>query len=393
MLRTKIGMHIGTAVIVACGLMTYGELVDAAESEVPEPFQGFDNDSKYTISYDDLTALLERMVVDVGLSNRQILPSARAVTGTRMRTKVKRYTEHEGNRFFYEGFRDNDAARQYLRDIQADLEGLPSRTPLAKFSRDEQLAYWLNLYNVTVLNQVIAMYPKRSLQGDLQGSDSIFSKKLLNVAGVPLSLDDIQYTILKQNYDDDPLILYGLYQGIVGGPNIRKAAYTGDEVYDALDENAYEFINSNRGTLQTSKGDFRVAHFYERNRSYFPDFDADLREHLLAYVEDGLERSQLQVASKLDPSVQDWTVTDLGGTDHEVAGSLSHNNAALLDAYRGPRRQNGSIMVATVIVHKPRESDKEPQRVDSIDAIEAIPLKVDGAQIEDVPEETEDMSE
>jgi hypothetical protein len=36
-----------------------------------------------------------------------------------------------------------------------------------------------------------------------------------------MSLDDIQFTILRQNYDNDPLIIYGLYQGNIGGPNIR----------------------------------------------------------------------------------------------------------------------------------------------------------------------------
>jgi hypothetical protein len=55
-------------------------------------------------------------------------------------------------------------------------------------------------------------------------------KKLLTVDGVALSLNDIQFNILKHNYANNPLIIYGLYQGVIGGPNIRKSAYTGATV-------------------------------------------------------------------------------------------------------------------------------------------------------------------
>ena len=117
----------------------------------------------------------------------------------------------------------------------------------------------------------------------------MLSKKLLTVAGMPLSLNDIQFTILKQNYDNDPLIIYGLYQGYIGGPNIRKRAYTGADVYRSLANNAIEFTNSNRGTYSKDEKVFRVSSLYERNRVYFPDFNSDLSKHLLVYLE-GYER-------------------------------------------------------------------------------------------------------
>jgi hypothetical protein len=345
--------------------MAFG-VAGAAEQVVPDPFRGFDDKSRYAINYDDLSDLLGRVVVDVGISSRDIADPPRPKTGTRMKTKVKRYTVREGNRFFYETFTDNEASQQYLRDIQNSLERLPSETPLDHFSRDEQLAYWLNLYNVTVLNEIIAVYPRRSLQKLLQSNDSILSQKLLTVAGVPLSLNDIQFTILKQNYDNNPLIIYGLYQGVVGGPNIRRTAYTGDDVYRALEENAYEFINSNRGTFSNDASIFLVSSFYDRSREFFPQFNSDLSQHLLTYLEGDL-RVRLELATELDPSISDWTVTDLGGTRHEVGGSFANNHAAMLDAYQGPRRRDGGIMVASVEVKRDKkERDKDAETLEEI---------------------------
>jgi hypothetical protein len=372
-----------SAILMVLGCLTAYGLALAAEPAVPEPFKRFDDNSKYTINYDDLSDLLGRVVVDVGISERKIVDPPAPKTGTRMKPKVKRYTEGEGNRFFYEAFADNEAGREYLRNIKQSLEQLPTEIPLERFSRDEQLAYWLNLYNVTVLNEIIDVYPQRSLQKLFRGKDSMLRQKLLTVSGIPLSLDDIQFTILKENYNNNPLIIYGLYQGIVGGPNIRKSAYTGNDVYRALEENAYEFINSNRGTFSNDENIFMVSNLYDRSRAFFPEFDSDLAEHLLTYLE-GNERERLLVATTLDPSISDWTVTDLGGTRHEVGGSFAYNHAALLDAYQGRRRANGGILVAGVeVVRDKKVHDKDAEDAAAIEEMGQTPVDM-GADPEEI---------
>lgn len=378
--------HIGAAILVFCGFLMICGRATGAESAVPEPFQGHDDSSAYSINYDDLSDLLRTVVVNTGRSNRVVGRQSQDITGTRMKPKVKRLTNGEGNMFHYEAFTDNEAARHFLRKIQESLQQAPTEAPLENFSRNEQLAYWLNLYNVTVLNEIITVYPRRSLKSLLLGEDSIFSRKLLTVSGVSLSLDDIQHTILRQNYDNNPLIMYGLYQGIVGGPNIRTSAYTGADVYLALEDNASEFINSNRGTFFGDEGILRVSTLYDRNSAYFPDFDLDLSQHLLKYLE-GDVRVHLQTANTFEPNINDWTVTDLGGTRHEVGGSLANSNAALLDAYRGNRRNiDGSVRAASLEVNrKKKESEEDP---DSIEDMERFP--VEGASVEDVAT-TEDV--
>lgn len=373
--------YIDTTVVVLCGVLTLYEVANATDSAVPEPFQRFDDNSKYSITYDDLSGLLGNVVVNSGPSTRAITNVPADITGTRMKAKVKRFTANEGNRFFFETFKDNDAGQEFLRSIQKNLEQLPGETPLEKFSRDEQLAYWLNLYNVTVLNEIIAVYPKRTLKRLFMGKNSIFEKKLLMVSGIPLSLNDIQFTILNQNYDNNPLIIYGLYQGIVGGPNIRSSAYNGENVYYTLEENAFEFINSNRGTFTNDEVIFRVSSLYERNKGYFPDFDSDLTSHLMLHIE-GKERDALQAASRLKPDINDWTVTDLGGTRHdEIGRSLAHNNAALLDSYRSNRRNiDGSIRAASLEMKREKKDRKEDDV--KLEDLERFP--VGGASVEEV---------
>ena len=296
-----------------------------------EPFRGHDPDSKYRIFFDDLNEMYKSLVVNVGRSTREVSQMSTAKTGTRMKQTSRRKTSNEGNRFYYEFFKKEEENRELLELILRNYEAIPSEVPLSYFSRDEQLAYWVNLYNLAMINEVVKVYPKRSLKKVVSGRKAVQKKKLLNVAGVPLSLDDIQYEILGPNYDNNPLIMYGLYQGIIGGPNIRKSAYTGSNVWRNLANNAEEFINSNRGTYPKNESVFNVSSLYERNGFYFPDFEADLREHLLAYLEPP-EKYELESATKIDPDIDDWSVTDLFGSHTRIGGSFADSSAALLDA-------------------------------------------------------------
>ncbi|MGB5346708.1 MAG: DUF547 domain-containing protein [Woeseia sp.] len=312
-------------------------LTNAAESAVPEPFRGFDASSTYTISYEDLNSLLSATVLAVGRSDRDTAAPTQAKTGTRVKNKVNNKTANEGNRFYFESFKDTPEYADLLNNIQSSLEKVPDEVPLRYFSRNEQLAYWINLYNVTLLKELVALYPQRSLKKVVAGNKSILSEKLLTVAGVPLSLDDIQHTILRENYNNSPLVIYGLYQGIIGGPNIRRRAYTGDTVHESLQRNAAEFINSNRGTFARDETVFRVSSLYERNSDFFANFDADLKAHLLEFLE-GSHKRGLQTATAIRPDINDWTITDLYGSFRQKGGSAADNRAALMGAI-----QNTSI--------------------------------------------------
>ncbi len=349
-------IHIFSTTFLIFGLFSISVMAGDTDSTVPDPFQRFDDKSRLTINYTDLNSLLEAVVLDTGRSNRKKASSSQTQTGTRMKVSVNRATVNEGNRFYFEIFRDNEKNQQTLRNIRRRLENIPAATPLEKLSRDEQLAYWLNLYNTTILDEIVRVYPKRDLEDLLVGKKSIMSEKLLMVAGVPLSLNDIQFTILRLNYDTNPLIIYGLYQGIIGGPNIRKTAYSGKYVYADLIDNAMEFINSNRGTEGKSKRVFRVSSLYERNELFFANFEADLTGHLLTYLE-GDERIDLQAATKIKADIDDWTVTDLFGSSRNLAGSLASSNAALVGAVTGGNSSRLSAKAAGMSRYSPEVLD------------------------------------
>jgi hypothetical protein len=301
----------------------------AAESKIPEPFQGEDNTSPYTISYDDYTSLLNLIVLDTGRSFRESASRTKAKTGTRLKSRRSIYTALEGNRInFAEIEKDNNLA--VISDIRKSLERVPEEVPLAQFSSQEQLAYWLNLYNITVIEQVAQLYPRKKIEDELyDDDDGVMYQKLLTVSGIPLSLNDIHHNIILEKFGYNPLVMYGLFQGVIGGPNIRTAAYTGSEVFRQLQDNAEEFINSNRGTFEEDRGVMRISEFYETNRRLFGNFDVDLRRHLALYANSEYAYA-LDNAERFKANISDMSISDIMGSERVFGGSLADNTAALL---------------------------------------------------------------
>ncbi|HAU28548.1 MAG TPA: DUF547 domain-containing protein [Rhodospirillaceae bacterium] len=121
--------------------------------------------------------------------------------------------------------------------------------PIAQYSRNEQLAYWINLYNALTLQLVLDHYPVRSLE-DINISPGLFQKgpfykKLLKVDDIALSLDDIRNGILLPVFKD-ARIHYALTLASLDSPNLLPRSFTAATADALLDQAAISFINHPR---------------------------------------------------------------------------------------------------------------------------------------------------
>jgi hypothetical protein len=149
-------------------------------------------------------------------------------------------------------FRYADVSSADLKLLNAYILRLTSLDP-RDYQRSEQRAYWLNLYNALVLRSVLRDYPLKIL-----AIESIKAKYLVRVAGVKLSLEDIENRILRPLWQDRKTI-FGLSCAALSCPNIRRQAFTSANTKLLLERSVREFINHPRGVnlqnkrLQTSR--------------------------------------------------------------------------------------------------------------------------------------------
>lgn len=305
-------------IVSILGLVFLTDNAFSQGGDVAERFSAFDPNSKVRVNHEPLSDYLAQTVFPVGRSHR-ILGEEKVETyrGSRIKTaKPLEPSRYEGGRLFIHAFtEDHDA---FFKVYQEGLERLSERRSLSEFNKDQQLAYWLNLYNVIVINKIVEEYPIRrlkSLRSTKRRKKSFWDEKVTTVEGVPLSLKNIE-TILFNNFES-PLVAFGLWQGSIGGPRLNNLAFTGSNVWNLLEENAVEFVNSNRGLRPPAGSRMSVSKFYEWVKPAFGTRDSDVLGFIKRYADSNFVPGIGSVSS-LNYNLYNWVVADvMGGTLHQ----------------------------------------------------------------------------
>ena len=210
-------------------------------------------------------------------------------------------------RFDYAGLaaRDRAALDGYIARLTA--------TPVSSLNRDEQLAYWINLYNALTVQVVLDNYPVSSIL-KINISPGLFSigpwgKKLVSVEGEDISLDDIEHRILRPIWRD-PRIHYAVNCASIGCPNLIDTAYTADQVDALLEANAIAYVNHSRGT-ELRGGALSVSSIYDWFQEDFGGSETGVLAHLRKYARPELLRD-LKLVFEIDSYDYDWSLNEVG---------------------------------------------------------------------------------
>ncbi len=195
--------------------------------------------------------------------------------------------------------------------LAAYLEGL-SATPVATLNRGEQQAYWINLYNALTVKVVLDHYPVETIR-DIDISPGLFAdgpwgKKLTEVAGVPVGLDDIEHRILRPIWQDNR-VHYAVNCASVGCPDLINRAYLAADMDAILTNNAKAYVNSDRG-LWVEGGKVVASSIYDWFQADFGGTEKGVIRHLLTYAE-GSRKAALEKSGDIDDYDYDWTLNGI----------------------------------------------------------------------------------
>jgi len=195
--------------------------------------------------------------------------------------------------------------------LQSYLDML-SATSVSGLNRNEQRAYWINLYNALTVKVVLDHYPVSSIRG-INISPGLFSsgpwgKKLLAIEGEKVSLDDIEHRVLRPIWKD-PRIHYAVNCASIGCPNLQKKPFTAKNADTLLDHAARSYINHPRA-VRIESDNLLVSSIYEWFKVDFGGTDKGVIRHLSQYAEPGLGAS-LSKIKEIDDDHYDWALNDV----------------------------------------------------------------------------------
>jgi hypothetical protein len=124
-----------------------------------------------------------------------------------------------------------------------------SHADLGDRSREDQTAFWINVYNAAVLHFVLEQYPDVESVMDVEG---FFDRRRIPVAGVPMTLDEIEDRAME---DGDPRIHFALVCAARSCPDLRPEPYDGQRLRSQLGEQTRDFLSdTERGAKLDSDG-------------------------------------------------------------------------------------------------------------------------------------------
>ena len=114
------------------------------------------------------------------------------------------------------------------------------------WSRERQLAYWINAYNAFVLRTVIDHYPIRGKAADYPANSirqvpGAFERVTFRAGGRALTLDSLERDVIGGFGDARALL--ALSRGAQGGPRLKSEAYTSDRLNAQLKTMAGELVD------------------------------------------------------------------------------------------------------------------------------------------------------
>jgi hypothetical protein len=142
----------------------------------------------------------------------------------------------------YKGFiREKPKLEKYLKLLS---ENAPDRKT---WSKNEQLAYWINVYNAFTVKLIVDFYPTKSIRDlgpriKIPLIKDVWHYKFFKIAGVEMSLDEVEHSILRKEFEE-PRIHFAINCASVSCPPLLNEAFVAVNLENQLMRVTTTFIN------------------------------------------------------------------------------------------------------------------------------------------------------
>ncbi|WP_170785149.1 DUF547 domain-containing protein [Ruegeria lacuscaerulensis] len=208
------------------------------------------------------------------------------------------------NRMAYGQVSADDKARLdgYIEDLQA--------VDPAALTRDQQLAYWINMYNAVTVDVILENYPVASIRDIKDGPLSIgpWNRPIVTVAGQSLTLNEIEHRIIRPEFNE-PRIHYALNCAAVGCPNLMDRAWQADTLERDFAAAEHAYINDPRGVRFNDNGGLILSKIFIWFREDFGPNEQAVLTYVRTVADPDLE-ARLQDVSRVSAYSYDWALND-----------------------------------------------------------------------------------
>ncbi len=209
----------------------------------------------------------------------------------------------------YNGLKSNDQLASLINTVEtADLASADAAT---------RKAFYINAYNLIVINEAAKAYPLQSVQS-IAG---FFDGRKITVDSKQMTLNDLEKNYLLKPFDDARLH-FVLVCGALGCPPITTFAYQPDQLDQQLDQQTRLALN-NSSFLKVQDGKVELSQIF---KWYAHDFGGS-KGAVLDFINQ-FRTTPISKSIKVSYYPYDWTLNDEAAASSQINTTNSGGNNA-----------------------------------------------------------------
>lgn len=208
-----------------------------------------------------------------------------------------------------EGLVDYKQLKIHSRGISNFLETSSNvqKKEYENWNKDQQLAFLINLYNVSTIKLILDNYPIKSIK-DIE---SPWDKEFIDYLGSKISLNTLEHQIIRKEFDD-PRIHFALVCAAKGCPVLLTEPFIASKLESQLEEAKKMFFSTRfKNYLEISSNTLYLSPLFKWYGEDFENKSGSVKKYVIPNLTDKkLTSSQIENL-KITYTDYDWTLNDI----------------------------------------------------------------------------------
>jgi len=162
--------------------------------------------------------------------------------------------------------------------------------------RQNQIAFWINAYNIGAIKMIMDHYPVDSIRSTtIHWLKNPWNKKILTVGNTKYSLSQIEHDILLGTYGE-PLAHFAIVCASLSCPDLSPTVFKGSRLREQLERQAKLFLENEKKGLRIDRenGVVRFSMIFQFDTKSFPNGAKDAIPLITRFIANEKDREYLR---------------------------------------------------------------------------------------------------
>ncbi|MEE8298226.1 MAG: DUF547 domain-containing protein [Thermodesulfobacteriota bacterium] len=212
------------------------------------------------------------------------------------------------NTYVKDGLVDYAGLKSNPKNLNQYLEQTASinEETFKRWSKNEQLAFLINLYNAQTLDLIAGKYPVKSIKDIASNSGGPWEQPIVTLFGEKITLNALENEVIRKNYLE-PRIHFALVCAAMGCPKIINKSYQASILDKQLDQQTRVFLmDSDKNSIDTNNRVLRLSPIFDWFQEDFSKESGSVIEFVNPYFGNEATRE-----FRIEYTDYSWTLNDL----------------------------------------------------------------------------------